>query len=343
MVANYLEIPTGDIPEAFLTSDNQPELDTPLALLLHDGHFRRAAETALDELLKCDANDAKRILELLYTRLACLVVISRPDIAAQEAHVLTDFLARSPPEAEHVVPLIPWELRLLLVRLQSFAATDGGRRGIMSLYALAAEVRGNIKAANDDGRSNEQMLWTNRLRDLGLRVTDMLVEMGELETATRHLDTLVDVPQDELAYRKALLRLRVGDVRGVQQCTDQLEDGAKQASLEALVDIANGEFENAVQKCRSRMNTNGEDGLVASNLAVGLLYTGRISEAKGVLESFAQQSPAFPGLLFNLGTVYELCTELAVDEKAALARRMAEKRPTAETAGWERCNAEFKL
>lgn len=340
---NFQEITSGDIPQAFLGSENQPPVGTSLALLLHNGHFRRAAETALDDLLKCDANNARSILELLYTRLACLVLISRPDIAAQEAHVLTDFLARSPPEAEYVVPLVPWELRLLLVRLQSLGATDEGRRGIMSLYGLATEVRRNIYAANEDGRANDPAIWNGRLRDLGLRVADMLVEMGELETATRHLDTLIDVPSDELVYRKALLRLRVGDLRGVQQCINQLEDGLKRSSFEALVDVSNDKFESAVQKWRSQMDTNGGDGLAASNLAVALLYTGRIGEAKDILESFTQQSAAFPGLLYNLSTVYELCTEQAVHQKAALAQRMADKTPTADTGGWERSTFEFKL
>lgn len=341
--ANYRQIPTQDIPEAFLNSQNQPPVGTPLADLLQHGHFRRAAETSLDDLAQCAPDDAKRILQLLYTRLACLVLISRPDIASHEAAALTDVLARSPPEVDELVPLIPWELRLLLVRLQSIAAADGGRRGIMSLYALAAEVRQHIKAAGDEGRNDNLSAWSTRLSDLGLRVADTLVEMGELETATRHLDTLVDVPGDEFAYRKALLRLRVGDLGGAQRCIEKVQDPIRRRSLDALVDAANGGFTKALEQWRSLSEEDRGNGLFASNLAVGLLYTGRIAKAKEVFQNVAQQLPAFPGLLFNVGTVYELCTEQAIEGKKALAQNIAEKVPSAESGGWERCNFEFKL
>ena len=127
----YYQIPTNDVNEAFLKPEHQSGPDTPLASLLQHGHFRRAAERALEDLLKSAPNDARQIFELLYTRLACLVLITRVDLASQESTPLIEFLAHGHADIVDVLPLIPWELRLLLVRLQSIGAADGGRRGIM--------------------------------------------------------------------------------------------------------------------------------------------------------------------------------------------------------------------
>ena len=339
----FQELSTEDIPDTFLNAQNQPPLGTSIAELLQNGHFRRAAETARENLLQCPPNDANQIYELLYARLACLALISRADLASHEAATLTDFLARSPPGAEDIIPLIPWEVRLLLVRLQSIAAADGGRRGIMALYALTAEVRTHVQDTKGGGDGTELTRWSERLRDLGLRVADTLVEMGELESAARHLDTLGDVNQDELAYRKALLRLRVGDVLGAQRYIKNFKDSTQKASMETLLKAATGDFSDALNEWQRLGEEHPGHALFASNLAVGLLYTGNIVRAREVFEDLAQQSATFPGLLFNLGTVYELCTERALEKKMTLAQQIAAKAPAPETGGWERANFEFKL
>lgn len=332
------------MPEPFLRSPQQPPLGTPLTELLQHGHFRRAAETALTELLQCPPADAVAILQLLYTRLACLVLISRADLASHEAAPLADYLAHNAVGSRELVPLIPWELRLLLVRLQTITASDGGRRSIMALYSLAGEVRTHIRDAHDRNDEDAASLWTARLHDLGLRVADTLVEMGELETATRHLDTLTDADPDELAYRIALLRLRVGDVQGAQNSIAKVQDEDVRASLEVVLDIARDDFAAVVTRLQEDMNANASRGaLVANNLGVGLLYTGRILEARDVFTKLAEQSSAFQGLLFNLSTIYELCSERAGEQKMQLARQMADQRPVVESGGWERAAYELKL
>lgn len=341
--SGFHALTTEDVHDVFLKSDNQPRAGTALPELLQGGHFRRAAEASVIELLQCSPNDAERIFYLLYTRLASLVLINRSDLAAHEAGALTDYLARSPPGARDVLPLIPWELRLLLVRLQSTAANDGGRRAIMALYALTAETRSHIRDARESGDQQEQSIWSERLRELGLRVGDTLAEMGELETASRHLDTLVDVKGDEIAFRKALLRLRIGDVHGAKQNIDSIENATHRTALEALLAFSNGKIPEAVSLCQTQVDNDSSNPLFATNLAVGLLYTGRITEARDLFESIAQTQPAFPGLLFNLATVYELCTDHARERKTDLAHGMASKTPAAASGGWERANFEFKL
>ena len=340
--SNYHQLDTEDVPEAFIDSPQQPPQDTPLSDLLHDGHFRRAAGASLVQLSQCPPEDTLRLLQLLYTRLACLVLTARPDLAAAEGAALTDFLARNPPGAAELVPLIPWELRLLLVRLQSITAADNGRRGVMSLYSLSGEVRAHLAEATESENRAQIELWSNRLADLGLRVADTLVEMGELETATRHLDTLVGVHGNELAYRKALLRLRVGDVGGARAAVNKIQNATRRLALDALLDVANGDMSVAVNKWQFQ-DDNNANAMFSSNLAVGLLYTGRIAQARQLFETMIQTSPVFPGVLFNLGTVYELCTEQAIQRKTDLVNTVAAKQPQPASGGWEKPSFDFKL
>ncbi|KAF2167981.1 hypothetical protein M409DRAFT_66004 [Zasmidium cellare ATCC 36951] len=340
---SYHQLFADDIPKAFLDSEYQPSLNATLPELLQGGHFRRAAEKSLRDLLASPSDAAEQIFQLLYTRLACLILISRPDIAAQEAIPLIDLLARSSAAGDDVLPLVPWDLRLLLVRLQSIGAADGGRRGIMALYALAGEVRANLRNVQQSGDDAGATLWTERLLDLGLRVCDALVEMGELETATRHLDTLTDVDADELAYRKALLRVRVGDVSGARISANNINNVSRKKGFEASLEVADGEYSVAVGSMRTLMAEYPEDEQFAQNAAVALLYTGHITSARDLLEDLASRTPMFPTLLFNLSTVYELCSERAPERKTALTEQAAAKTPGPQSGGWERATFEFKL
>lgn len=217
----YHTIPKDEIPQAFLESTQQPPANASLQELLKHGHFRRAAEAALDELVRADAHDASHMLQLLYCRL-CLMLIVRPELAADEALPLLDFLSSSDQDGK-LSMLAPWQLRILIVRLQSVSAQDGGRRAIMGMYGLASEVRAHIRQARETESHDTVHLWGERLHDLGLRVVDTLVEMGELETASRQLDSLTHTNQDEVLLRKVLLRVRLGDIDGAERLIGDLD------------------------------------------------------------------------------------------------------------------------
>lgn len=369
----YHQLPTNDIAPGFADSKHQPPLGSSLESLIQAGHFRRAAETALAELLTSNAGDAARIFKLLYTRLACLVVISRPDLAADEAVPLTEFLNRNTPDAKDILPIVPWELRLLLVRLQSIAAPedDGGRRAIMSLYALASEVRSHISHAKTENASPETIsTWSDRLIDLSLRVADTLVENDDLATASRHLTTLSqsasisNLPQKEdLTTRQTLLALRTGNLALARSLISTLPPASNltRETLTAHLQTTQGDFASAVESWRALAAAEDENNennsnttttnnvLPLQNLAVNLLYTNRISEARSVLEGIVRDSPAAvsPSVLFNLSTVYELCTNRAVERKEGLARFLAGREPEsgggAGSGGWERTKGDFKL
>jgi tetratricopeptide (TPR) repeat protein len=313
-------------------------------MLLEGGHFRRAAEVAMRAIVQCPSDVASQILPLFYTRLACLVLISRQDFALQEALPLLEILATNTHEAQAVVAQIPWELRLLLARLQMVGAADGSRRGIMTLYVLATEARAALYNAREGEDSSTIDLWSARLQDLGFRVGDALVEIGEIETADRHLDSLVGIcSSEELQYRKALLRVRLGDSAGAERSAAKLSDGSRKQSLQALLHITRGDYSDAIESWQSLIDEYPNHELFAQNAAVSMLYMGHIRSTRDALEDIAQRLPMFPALLFNLSTVYELCSERAAERKSNLVQASATRNPQPASGGWEHANIEFKL
>lgn len=378
--ALYSPIPTTGIPPPFLHSAHQPTPGAPLEQLLEAGHFRHAAEK-VGEILGSSGEispfDIPRVLELFYVRLACLVLISHPEIAAKEARALLDILAREggsfsqpgsraasrerPVERINALAMIPWDLRLLLESLKTVLTNDS-RRGVMNLYQLASECRAQAALAAKTSDTEARAMWGTRLSDLGIRVANELVSMGEYETAIRHLQTLEgrgdgldEKEQITMAVRKALLYLRIGHVDAAAGCYTGLtstESSRGVEMLRALNYMAETDYSSAVDTLNALHSAHPSDELVKHNLAVCLLYNGHVTRASEVLEDLVgghgeEGTPGsvFPALLFNLATIYELRTEKAREKKVNLVEKVADRQSGSQNEGvlYERQGVDFKL
>ncbi|PFH56165.1 hypothetical protein XA68_16964 [Ophiocordyceps unilateralis] len=335
-----------NVPPAFRDSSKQPEPDARLDQLLERGQFRAAAIAAVQELTGSggqgtgvDVHDVGRIFDLLYTRLACLTLIDATPLAAQEVKALEDLnsvrMYVDDASGEH---LAPWPLRLLNVRLQALGFGDA-RRAVMSYHDLAREARlqiGKSKSRNDD---DARTLWTARLHHLAIHVAGALVDMDDLAGAAHHLDSLPDTAGGpKLALCRALLWLQIGDAERARQYATLCARDADKV-MQALCDMAEADYEAALAKWQN-METD-DDEMVAVNKAICLLYLGRMNEGRHVLEGMVVTRASSHALLFNLSTMYELCTDKHRELKMKLAERVAglDESP----AGWERVNGDFKL
>lgn len=294
--------------------------------------------------------DYTTLFHLLHVRLACLCLIAEHALAAQESKVLGDLNSafyRHPLTNAHIVP---WDLRLLAVRLAALGYGEW-RKGIMGYYELAKECRENIIKSESD---EDKRLWKTRLRDCGVRVANVLIEMGELEGAGQHLNTLSALEAEEEAsealrdvlYMEALIWLRVGDLRAARRClavaSDTSEDNLLDGTLQALLQLANSEYSAAVSSFQALHQTYPFDAMITQNLAVSMLYTGHISEARTLLTELSDTSAPFHSMVFNLSTIYELCTERNRDRKLSLAEKLASRKAEGDV-GWEMSSADFKL
>ena len=337
-------------PLPFQHASNVPSVAAPIDSLLISGHYRLAAIAAARNIVSAAApTDYPTLFHLVHIRLACLCLISEHALAAQEAKVLGDLNSAFYRHPLTNVHLVPWDLRLLVVRLTALGYGEW-RKGIMGYYELARECReSTIRAAEE----SDKVLWRRRLRDCGIRVANTLVEMGDLEGAGRHLGTLSRNDGDadsaetrEILTMETLVWLRVGDLASARRCLAQASEAGSDAlldgSLSALTQLADSDYEAAVSSFRSLHEQFPEDAMVAQNLAVCLLYTGHIPDAKDLLSKLVDESPPFHSMVFNLSTVFELCTERNRDKKAELAEKLA-SRKDAGGVGWERSTVEFKL
>ena len=337
-----------------MNSKHQPAPDTPLNELLSRGFFRHAADRAADDLTSgmISSFDHETILQLYQIRLSCLVLASRPDFAAQEARPLLEWIARNSgpqrPQQERQgdLRLVPWDLRLLLQRLQTLAPGDS-RRGVMALYTLGSECRARALASQKADNPSAYQLWTSRLAELGLRVASELIEMHEYDAALRHLDSLSsgkEPLQASLALHKTLLYLRIGNIVAAEHTISSIssDDKITKPLLTSLAQLAKGDYNAAVASLSSLHETQPENELVTTNLAVCYMYAGEQEKAHTLISSLVEKKEnVFPGLLFNLVTMYELRTERAVEKKTQLAVKIAELGPS--ERGWERVGGEFKL
>ncbi|KAK2783466.1 hypothetical protein FQN51_004335 [Onygenales sp. PD_10] len=363
----YHPISPLDISPAFRSelptiSPNEP-LSTSLATLdnlLNDGHFLLAANFSATILTSSALphHDHNTIFYLLYTRLACLELTGNTIIAAQEAKALEDLSsafyylddtseATEPGKVtaphDHAQHIVPWPLRVLAVRLQSIGFGDS-RRGIAGLYELGLEARKHLSRKGLD--EGEREIWKSRLSDLGIRVVNSLIEMNDLDAARRSLANFkVPTKQQSLeTTRMALLHLRVGDVEAARKLLDHPSIEAD-GTLHCLLDMAEGRYEDAVvgwEALRTSHIGQDDEALITQNLAVCLLYTGKLNESRDLLESLINNNHSFQSLTFNLATIYELCSEKSRLFKSELTERVA-RQPASRYSNWERPNADFKI
>ncbi|OLN97195.1 hypothetical protein CCHL11_02119 [Colletotrichum chlorophyti] len=370
----YHNINPINIPVAFRNSTKQPPSDASLEDLVAKGHFRAAAIAAVQELTatggperpRVDPSDYHRIFNLLYTRLACLTLIDATPIAAQEVRALEDLNASVYIDETTGEHLVPWELRVLNVRLQALGFSDP-RRSVMSYHDLAREAREQISRATARHDNSARELWKVRLQDLGINVAGALIEMEDLAGAAYHLGTLKDRGDGNMALSKALLWLHLGDAEAARQCVQNSGEDGKHAEtvIAALCQMADGEYEAALQTWRG-LREELVDEMVGVNMAVCLLYTGKLTEvsnrhpkyfnprehesltlilsssqARSVFENMVGSGYSSHTLLFNLSTAYELCTERNRNLKLRLVDKVASLDET--PRGWEKTNADFKL
>ena len=153
----------------------------------------------------------------------------------------------------------------------------------MGYYDIARDARAEIKkrAASDE----EREVWKSRLKDLGVRVGNALIEMGDLGAARRHFETLRGAGEGDdrvLDGRLALLCLKLGNVSAARRYVEVAAagDGEKRdVMLGPLLSMADGRYEDAVEGWRGLME--GEYAALArQNLAVCLLYLGRLDEVR---------------------------------------------------------------
>lgn len=159
------------------------------------------------------------------------------------------------------------------MRLQSIGYGDS-KRGVSGYYDLARDARERISTTVGE----EQRIWKERLEDLGIRVGNALMEMGDFAGAARHFESLRRRGgRDDILLNGtlALLYLRIGDIARARRYVEAIKDG--NGMLRPLLNMAEGRYEDAIDEWRE-LRKGSDSELVTQNLAVCLVYVGRLGE-----------------------------------------------------------------
>lgn len=296
---SHIDIPLPLRSEFIILNPGEP-LSSSLEILeklLAAGRFLIAAHFSAAILTSSlvSSTDTKIIFALFYTRLASLELSGNTVLAAQESKALEDLTSAfyyidsglaSPKHEIHTDHahehsprhIVPWPLRVLAVRLQSIGFGDP-RRSIGGLYEIGLEARREIMKLETS--AEDRAIWKTRLADLGIRCVNALVEMGDLDAARRSLENLgASASESEgTKLRKALLFLRIGDLDAAERVLGD-QNSKEAALLRPLLSMSDGRYNDAVTEWRALQDDGQQanSALVAQNLAVCLLYAGKLDE-----------------------------------------------------------------
>lgn len=336
---------------------------TQLNALLSTGQFLSVASLAASILVSGSVSpgDSKTIFELLSLRYSCLELTGNGLLAAQESKALEDlnsafYYVDEPPQSSNgdaALPeqplqqhIIPFHLRLQALRLQAIGFSDP-RRGVSALYDLGLECREH--AASTFATSEERGMWSSRLSEVGIKVVNGLIEMGDLDCAARTLATLKpgDLKGASMwTTRMMLLYLKIGDLSGAQQLLQGPGATDEQTRLlQPLTTFAEGQYEDAAlawEQCLQSGVPSEQAALIKHNLAVAYLYSGQIQKTREIMEGLLDEGNSFQSLVLNLSTLYELTSDKSRELKLSLAGRIGQQDADTER-GWTKTNADFKL
>jgi trafficking protein particle complex subunit 12 len=297
--------------------------------------------------------DQRRIFRALQIRYACLELSGNVLLAAQEVKALEDlgsaFYYVDLPQDEDpletttdkLLPrhIMPFSLRLQALRLQSIGFSDP-RRGVTSLYDLALECREQITSSKTD---EHRRLWGQRLEEVGIRVVNGLIEMGDPDCAHRTLASMRST-ESTWAFRKCMLCLKMGLLGEARKLVESLEpEDPKKQLLESLIAVAEHRLDDAVTILTSSIPAADKEisALARQNAAVALLYRGEIQKARSLMETLVDEHESFSTLTINLATIHDLTSDRSRELKLTLVDKVAAnddpKQPRTFT------NADFKL
>lgn len=316
-------------PEPFNVGEK--ELQMSVDELLEQRLFQLAAEKVAGQLTEMGTDIkstavslevAQKAFSLWETRLTCLVLANFHRVAHTEAKSLGDLNVdlyresadtNTPPKPDISIhwerkSIVPWSLRVLTVRLASGSDTHGA---ILKYHSLAREAKIMRAEAKTEEDKKE---WAQRLVELGIYVTAVLVGMGDYSNAISHVTSMVhtegtvELPrhQEYLEYLLCILNLQTGNSEAAKEVLDASKGDF--STLSAICLMAVDDFDGAGELLS---DDSTKDALVQNTEAIASFSTGdteqSIVQFQNLLDKHADKmSPAaLSASIFNVCSLYE--------------------------------------
>ncbi|CAG4939339.1 unnamed protein product [Colias eurytheme] len=299
-----------------------------------------------------------RSLQLWLTRFAVMLRIRLHEPLLKEAEPFGDF--SKPDMFYQFYPdlyenrsgsLVPFSLRLLVAELPGHVGKS--EEAMDRLYIMLDVIQKMLANLNDnkteDGsetiteedKIESIRLWSGRRVRVMHSIVNCAIALKDYRLATNTLVTLqrqATSAQQQRAITSALCRLHLlagnveaaithlNDARVTRLHICPTPDVREYVDM-GLIDIAHGKYQEAYNNFARAADQEPTNIMVANNIAVCLLYMGRLKEAITVLQKAIQSDPEralSESLLVNLCTLHELQSANTGDKKLALLRLLCQ-------------------
>lgn len=295
-------------------------------------------------------------LQLWYTRLALFVKQRKFAYAEVEGDAFGDldkpdlfyeFYPDTYPDKRG--SMVPFAMRLLLAELPQFQGNHC--QALNSLYKLLNVVHrilGNLtNGISEDGslldmseqlRQASMKLWEDRECRVYFSILNCVLNQKDYVVGIKVARILLEKNSGRKAQLQSAIGriyLQLGDVDIAQSHFHKAEALYHGMGLEGRLEIlinkgmmalAQNSYLEAYNFYKEASTLQPKNPLFVNNMAVCLLYLGRLSESVSLLESAMQGEPALclhEGFLFNVCTLYELQSSEAVAKKRAMLQLVA--------------------
>jgi len=297
-------------------------------------------------------------LQIWWIRLALLVKLKQFSTAEAEAASFGDL--ENPDLFYQYYPelypnrrgsLAPWSLRLLLAELPMYNNKQVlAMNKMFKLRRMIQQIISNLeKGLNadgevmlaDDAKERRRIgleMWKERERQVLYSLVNCSVLHQDYESAVKCLEMLkgIELPENMSSLYAAYGRvyLQLGNLSLADNCFSQAaktRDSSAAGQLEAVLDsaflaVGQGHFQVALERFlagEQLVSSSGDVSLakmISNNIAVCLLYVGRLKDGLQRLERDVTQDPSNiqGNMMLNLCTLYELESSYAMQKKIGL-------------------------
>ncbi|XP_067144148.1 trafficking protein particle complex subunit 12 isoform X1 [Centruroides vittatus] len=297
-------------------------------------------------------------LQLWFTRLALFIKLRKFSLAEVESEVFSDL---DQPDMFYEFyqdaykgkkgSMAPFSFRLLLAELSQYQGNH--QRTLDKLYSLLETVSlilQNLKNGFSEDGSEANMtdtirkmsiqLWEERERRILYSLINCVLSLKDYVMAVKLLDLLIQKDEShkpQLLSAFGRLYLQLGDVKAAQECFSQVTiirsslpketwHEVEELVNKAMMAIAQNGYADAYNYYKQAYSLDSNKPMLLNNMAICLLYMGKLKEALALLEKTVQGNTPMclhDGIIFNICTLYELESSQSFSRKQTMLNLVA--------------------
>ncbi|CAB3362278.1 Hypothetical predicted protein [Cloeon dipterum] len=234
--------------------------------------------------------------------------------------------------------MVPFSFRLLLAEFPQYL--NKGKESLVRLHSVLAVVRQILKnldaglmedgspiSISDADRAESKKLWRSREVRVLYSIANCAIFQKAYELAVNVIEQIiVKEPSSQKALQSALgrLMLMLGDVSAAESFFSSCDPAETRSIVDrGLVAITQNAFQEAFEIFGKALVKEPNNVLVINNMAICLLYMGKLKDSIKLLEDALQNNPVgglHESILLNICTLYELESTVCLEQKLSILK-----------------------